>query len=87
LVYVLEGHPVLVTDEGDTALSPGMCAGFKAGTGNAHHLVNRTDSAVLYLEIGDRISPEAVTYPDDDLCGSHGPDGRWGYSHKDGTPY
>jgi uncharacterized cupin superfamily protein len=86
-VYVLEGHPVLVTDEGDTALSPGMCAGFKAGTGNAHHLVNRTDCDVLYLEIGDRIIPEVVTYPDDDIHGSHGEDGRWGYLHKDGTPY
>src|SRR6478736_8862665 len=34
LIYVLEGHPVLVTDEGRTQLSPGMCAGFKAGNGN-----------------------------------------------------
>jgi len=86
-VFVLEGHPVLVTDEGDTPLSPGMCAGFKAGTGNAHHLVNRSDYDVLYLELGDRITPEAVAYPDDDIHGSHGPDGRWGYTHKDGTPY
>jgi uncharacterized cupin superfamily protein len=31
-----------------------MCSGFKAGTGNAHHLVNRTDADVLYLDIGDR---------------------------------
>ncbi len=53
-----------------------MCAGFTAGTGNGHHLVNRTDRDVLYLEIGDRISPEVVTYPDDDIHGSHGPDGR-----------
>src|SRR5690606_31024230 len=27
-VYVLEGRPVLVTDRGETPLSPGMCAGF-----------------------------------------------------------
>jgi len=86
-VYVLEGRPVLVTDEGDTALAPGMCAGFKAGTGNAHHLVNRTDKDVVYLELGERTRPEAVTYPDDDIHGSHGADGRWGYTHKDGTPY
>ena len=33
-VYVLQGHPTLHTDEGRTHLSPGMCAGFKAGTGN-----------------------------------------------------
>ena len=26
-IYVLEGTPVLVTDTGETQLSPGMCAG------------------------------------------------------------
>ena len=34
----LEGHPTLHTDEGRSRLSPGMCAGFKAGTGNGHGL-------------------------------------------------
>lgn len=33
-IYVLHGRPVLRTDAGETQLSPGMCAGFKAGTGN-----------------------------------------------------
>ena len=28
--------------EGRTKLSPGMCAGFKAGTRNGHRLVNET---------------------------------------------
>lgn len=37
-VYILTGHPTLHTDEGRTQLHPGMCAGFKAGTGNGHHL-------------------------------------------------
>ena len=41
-VYMLEGEAVLVSDSGETVLKPGMCAGFKAGTGDAHHLVNRT---------------------------------------------
>jgi broad specificity phosphatase PhoE len=31
---VPEGNPTLETDEGPTRLSPGMCAGFKAGAGN-----------------------------------------------------
>ncbi len=30
-----------------------MCAGFKAGTGNAHRLLNETHIPVTYLEIGD----------------------------------
>ena len=41
-VYILQGHPTLMTNEGATPLSPGMCAGFKAGSGNAHQLVNET---------------------------------------------
>jgi uncharacterized cupin superfamily protein len=86
-VYVLEGEPTLVTDEGETALRPGMCAGFKAGSGNGHHLVNRTGRDVLILEVGDRTANDRATYPDDDLVAVLGPDGRWGYTHKDGTPY
>src|SRR5437660_11534386 len=46
-VYVLQGTPTLYTDEGATALAPGMCAGFKAGTGNGHHLVNETADEVV----------------------------------------
>lgn len=85
-VYVLEGAPTLVTDAGETALAPGMCAGFKAGTGDAHHLVNRTAADVVYLEIGDRLPGDAATYPDDDLQAVQ-VDGRWVISHKDGRPY
>ena len=51
-VYILQGRPALYTDEGRTQLSPGMCAGFKAGTGSGHHLVNETAEDVVYLEIG-----------------------------------
>lgn len=29
-VYILQGHPVLITDAGEMQLAPGMCAGFKA---------------------------------------------------------
>jgi uncharacterized cupin superfamily protein len=37
-IYILQGNPTLHTDEGFTVLSPGMCSGFKAGTGNGHRL-------------------------------------------------
>lgn len=86
-LYILEGHPVLITDQGETHLSPGMCAGMKAGTGNAHQLVNRTDNDVLYLEIGDRSAGDSATYPDDDLKAVLGSDGKWQFVHKDGAPY
>src|SRR5271154_7013753 len=67
-VYILEGRPTLVTDAGPTALKAGMCAGFKAGTSDAHHLVNETDKDVVYLEMGARNPGDGVTYPDDDLA-------------------
>lgn len=86
-VYVLEGHPVLITDQGETPLAPGMCAGFKAGSGNGHQLVNRTRADVLYLEVGDRTPGDTGTYPDDDLQAILGQDGQWQYAHKDGAPY
>ena len=85
-VYVLEGRPTLVTDAGREVLEPGMCAGFKAGTGDAHHLVNASGEPVVYLEVGDRTPDDAVSYPDDDLvavCGAAG----WRFTRKDGTPY
>jgi uncharacterized cupin superfamily protein len=86
-VYVLEGEAVLVTDAGETRLSAGMCAGFKAGTGDAHHLVNRSKRDVLFLEVGDRSAGDSVEYPDDDVKAVYGADGKWKYTTKDGTPY
>jgi len=86
-VYVLEGHPTLRTDEGGTRLAPGMCAGFKAGTGNAHHLVNETQQDVVYLEIGDRTAGDSASYPDDDLEMVFVAAGERKIQHKDGRPY
>ncbi len=85
-VYILEGWPTLVTDAGRTPLQPGMCAGFKAGSGDAHHLVNETDSDVVYVEIGDRSPGDVGTYPDDDLEARR-VEGGWRFVHKDGTAY
>ena len=85
-VYILEGRPTLVTNAGRTALKAGMCAGFKAGTGDAHHLVNDTEDDVVYLEIGDRSAGDAVDSFDDDLAVVT-VDGRRRMAHKDGTPY
>jgi len=85
-VYILEGRPTLVTDRGEIELQPGMCAGFPAA-GLAHQLVNRTERDAVYLEIGDRTPGDAGAYPADDLEAQLGPDGRWAFTHKDGTPY
>ena len=85
-VYILDGRPTLVTDAGRTALEPGMCAGFPAGVGDGHHLLNETDEDVRYLEVGSRRPGDDVEYSDIDMRivgrGSGG-----GYERKDGTPY
>lgn len=85
-IHVLEGTPTLVTDAGETLLAPGMCAGFRAGSGDAHQLVNRSGADVLYLEVGDRSPGDSATYPDDDLAAAL-VDGQWRFTHKDGSAY
>lgn len=85
-VYVLEGHPTLMLDGEPHLLAPGMCAGFRAGTGIAHQLRNDTAAPVVYLEVGDRSPGDAGSYPFDDLQATRVGDG-WAFSHKDGRPY
>jgi len=86
-VYVLEGHPTLVTDEGETPLGPGAVAGFAADRPNGHHLVNRTDRQVLFLAVGTRAIAERCHYPDVDMeyrCYASGEEGYW---RKNGERY
>jgi len=85
-VYILQGRPILHSNAGRAQLSPGMCAGFKAGTGDGHCLINETKEDVIFLEIGDRTNGDEVSYPDDDLAGRF-INGVWVFSHKDGMPY
>ncbi len=85
-VFVLEGTPTVIFGDNEYELSPGECMGFKAGTRIAHQIINRTDEPVTYLEIGDRSPGESGGYPNDDLDGKLGSDGRWILTRKDGTP-
>jgi uncharacterized cupin superfamily protein len=85
-VFVLEGEVTLVTEDGEELLRAGWCAGFRAG-GPAHQLVNRSGREAVYLEVGDRTRGDEVTYPRDDIQAVMGPDGKWGFAHKDGRPY
>lgn len=81
-VYVVEGEATLITDAGEQTLGPGMAAGFPAGRADGHHLVNRTEADVVYLEVGDRPPNDDVDYPDIDML-------RRGdrFVRRDGTPY
>jgi uncharacterized cupin superfamily protein len=89
LVYVLEGELVLRTDGGEQVLTAGMCAGFAAGSGDGHQLVNRSERPARYLEISNRDPEDAATYPDADvdLAFEKGPNGEYRFTRKDGTPY
>jgi uncharacterized cupin superfamily protein len=66
-IFVVEGEITLIDDSGEHLLKPGMCAGFKAGVANGHHLVNKAKTPVTYLEIGSRAALERAHYPDVDM--------------------
>ena len=83
---VLEGELVLVTDAGEQTVRAGMVMGFPAGAENGHHLVNRSDSVAVYLEVGSRDPRDECDYPDIDML-VRIVDGRDRFIHKDGTPY
>lgn len=84
-IFVLEGTPTLVLGQEEFVLQPGDCYGFKAGTGLAHQLINRTEAGVTYLEIGDRTEGDEVEYPNDDLKATQLPNGEWAVTRKDGS--
>lgn len=87
-VYIIEGEVTLITDAGEERLGPGDCVGFKAGAADGHHLVNRGDAVVRYLEVGSRrLDMDRVAYPDDDLEARPDGSGRRCMTRKDGTPY
>jgi uncharacterized cupin superfamily protein len=84
-IYVLEGELALQENDGETLLRPGDAAGFKAGSGVAHCLINRTQHDAVYLEVGTRAASERVHYPDVDFSMERDGTGRR-WSRKDGTP-
>jgi uncharacterized cupin superfamily protein len=86
-VYVLEGPVTLETNAGRQVLGSGMCAGFPAGTGDAHRFLNHTDKDVLLLVVGDRSQGDEVSYPDVDMKGTYGADRMFHFTRKDGTEF
>ena len=83
-VYLLEGELALIEDGGETVLRAGDCATFPKGTGDGHHLINKSSAVAVYLEVGSRNPHDLTTYSDIDMMVSNA-DGR--YVHKDGAPY
>jgi len=83
-VYVLEGELTLIEDSGETLLRAGDCAAFPKGSGNGHHMINKSGRMAVYLEIGSRWPDDLTTCSDIDMMSANS-DGR--FVHKDGTPY
>lgn len=85
-VMMTEGALILIEDEGETPMRPGDCAAFPAGSGNGHHLVNRSGAPASFLVIGTRSVREVATYSDVDLMVTI-EEGKAHFTHKDGTDY
>lgn len=83
-IYVLSGRVVLITEDGETGLEPGDCAGFPKGKADGHHLVNRSDTDAIVLEVGSRDRKDITIYPDIDL--KYDPSAG-GYVRKNGKPF
>jgi uncharacterized cupin superfamily protein len=83
-IYIVAGEVVLVSDEGETLLRPGDCAGFAKNVANGHHLINRGAGDALILEVGTRTEDDITTYADIDM--KYEPD-LGGYVHRNGEPY
>ena len=83
-VYVLEGELTLIEDGGETVLRAGDCAAFLKGSGNGHHMINKSGTVAVYLEVGTRSSADVTICSDIDMMSSSA-DGR--FVHKDGTPF
>jgi uncharacterized cupin superfamily protein len=86
-IWVVSGEIVLETNEGTQPLRAGMCAGFPAGCGNAHRLVNRSTADATILVIGDRTPSDEIDYPDIDNHAKAGADGKYVHTRKDGLPH
>jgi uncharacterized cupin superfamily protein len=83
-VYVLEGELTLMEDGGETMLRAGDCAAFPKGSGDGHHMINRSDAMAVYLEVGSRQPADLTTCSDIDMMSANA-DGR--FTHMDGAPY
>jgi uncharacterized cupin superfamily protein len=83
-VYVLEGEVYLVEDGGETLLRAGDCAAFPKNSRNGHHMINRSRTVAVYIEIGARNPADVTICSDIDMMSSNA-DGR--FVHKDGSLY
>ena len=88
LVMILDGHPTLIDDDGETPLKPGDIKAHPAGERNGHHMKNESDKDVRFLVIGTKHpGKDHVHYPDIDLDLRANGTAEREYIRKDGSPY
>jgi uncharacterized cupin superfamily protein len=83
-LYVIAGELTLIEDGAETVLRAGDCAAFAKSIPNGHHLINKSDTMAVYLDIGTRSADDVTVYSDIDMRISSADDL---FVHKDGTPY
>jgi uncharacterized cupin superfamily protein len=65
----MTGSLTLVDNDGEHLLEEASFGGFPAGSPNAHHLVNKSQSVATYLAIGSRRRGNDVCHDPDDQPG------------------
>ena len=85
-VLITQGTCTLVDDHGETPMTQGDCATFKAGDANGHHFINHSGAEARFLVIGTRTDTETAWYSDLDLKVTVDAAG-FEFTRKDGTPY
>ncbi len=81
---MLQGELTLIEDGSETVLRAGDCAAFPKGSGDGHHLINRSGAMAVYLEVGARAPDDLTVCSDIDMMSANA-DGR--FVHQDGSPY
>jgi uncharacterized cupin superfamily protein len=83
---VVSGDLILVEDEGETPMTVGDCAAWKAGVANGHRFVNRSAAPASFLVIGTKHSDEIASYSDVDMM-IHVNGGSPRFKHYDGSDW
>jgi uncharacterized cupin superfamily protein len=84
-LYVVDGTPTVIENDGPHALAPGDAACWPAGVPNAHHVQNRSDAPCTYLVIGTRLPSDTVHYAEIDRIYRR-IDGTVTRTRRDGSP-
>ncbi len=84
-VYVLAGEVTLCEDDGETVLTAGDAAAWKAGVANGHCLINRSGGDAVFIEVGTRAPTEHAHYSDIDMKVVRDDKG-FRYTKKNGDP-